>query len=373
MLAVLRRGRSLRIDSIGKIFEPGKPVRLASSREAVYLHEAHGERVQVIPPLACYGVRKGQDVRRVERWELRRWQEQGWRVVQRPAGVETGGTVLVIRTMGLGDVLMLTPALGALHRELGSPVQVATYARYVPLLWGNKDVEAAYPIGTDYMPERFGACADLNWGPERHELAETVPRQDILAEMLGVKPEDRRPRYRIAASEQAWARGMVSSWARPIVGIQVHASCPTRSYPAALMAVLVGKLRKLGGTVVLLGEWDSIGGEAGVRDLVGRLSLRQLAAVIGVCDCLVCPDSGLLHLAEAVGTRYVGLFGPVPSWLRMSGYCAGVTVDGSAQLGCEPCFDRARCKHARGPACLWALTPEVICELVAEVLADTAT
>ncbi len=51
--------------------------------------------------------------------------------------------------------------------------------------------------------------------------------------------------------------------------------------------------------------------EAPVLDLCGALhGLEEVAAVLERCDLLVCGDSPLLHLAAAVGTPSVGLFGP---------------------------------------------------------------
>lgn len=48
----------------------------------------------------------------------------------------------------------------------------------------------------------------------------------------------------------------------------------------------------------------------GVVDFSGERDLRVTAAIIARCDVLVAADGPLLHLAAAVGTRCVGLFGP---------------------------------------------------------------
>lgn len=57
--------------------------------------------------------------------------------------------------------------------------------------------------------------------------------------------------------------------------------------------------------------------ESTALDLCGELaSLAEVAAVLERCDLLVCGDSPLLHLAAAVGTPSVGLFGPTSGALR---------------------------------------------------------
>ncbi|MBV8195415.1 MAG: glycosyltransferase family 9 protein [Candidatus Dormibacteraeota bacterium] len=47
-----------------------------------------------------------------------------------------------------------------------------------------------------------------------------------------------------------------------------------------------------------------------VADMSGELDLRIVAAIVSHCDLLVAADSPLLHIAAAVGTPAVGLFGP---------------------------------------------------------------
>jgi ADP-heptose:LPS heptosyltransferase len=55
---------------------------------------------------------------------------------------------------------------------------------------------------------------------------------------------------------------------------------------------------------------------ASAVDLSGQLDLRVVAAVLARCDLLVGGDTPLLHIAAAVGTPAVGLFGPTDGRLR---------------------------------------------------------
>jgi ADP-heptose:LPS heptosyltransferase len=76
--------------------------------------------------------------------------------------------------------------------------------------------------------------------------------------------------------------------------------------------------QRYGAGVVLLGEVDDrplidavlIDCATPVLDLSGKLNLVEMAAVAERCDLLIACDSPLLHLAAAVGTPTVGLFGP---------------------------------------------------------------
>ena len=51
-------------------------------------------------------------------------------------------------------------------------------------------------------------------------------------------------------------------------------------------------------------------------DLCGELDLATTGAVIARCDLLIATDTPLLHLAAAVGTASVGLFGPTEGRVR---------------------------------------------------------
>jgi ADP-heptose:LPS heptosyltransferase len=48
-------------------------------------------------------------------------------------------------------------------------------------------------------------------------------------------------------------------------------------------------------------------------DLVGQLSLPEVAACLARCTLFVGNDSGLMHLAASAGTATIGLFGPTPA------------------------------------------------------------
>jgi ADP-heptose:LPS heptosyltransferase len=91
--------------------------------------------------------------------------------------------------------------------------------------------------------------------------------------------------------------------------------------------------------------------------LVGRLSLTQLTAVLREVDLMISVDSGPMHIAAAVGTPVVGLFGPTDP--RRTGPLGPGSVL-RRELPCSPCLQR-RCRIADTYLCMRDLT-------VAEVL-----
>ncbi|MFZ4478296.1 MAG: lipopolysaccharide heptosyltransferase II [Rhodoferax sp.] len=144
---------------------------------------------------------------------------------------------------------------------------------------------------------------------------------------------------------------------------------PAKRWPATHFAELAIGLER---PIVLLGSdkeaalCDEIAacanaGRAGqCLNLAGRTSLTQAFAVIAGADCVVSNDSGLMHVAAALGVRQVAIFGsssPLhtpPLNARASVLWLKNDPDHRPALDCAPCFERS-CPlgHTR---CLTAIT-----------------
>jgi ADP-heptose:LPS heptosyltransferase len=113
------------------------------------------------------------------------------------------------------------------------------------------------------------------------------------------------------------------------------------------------------------GEADLTGRVAaaasGALDLGGRTDLVDLAALLSLCDLVVTNDTGPMHLAGAVGTPTVSLWGPSdPREVRQVG-APDVRVTGPG-LPCKPCY-RNDCAR-RGPGTLLADAHEECMRLI---------
>jgi len=74
-----------------------------------------------------------------------------------------------------------------------------------------------------------------------------------------------------------------------------------------------------------------------VINLAGKTSLRELMALIELCDVFLTNDSGPMHMAAALGTKLVALFGST-SDVKTGPYNGGVVVHKRAS--CSPCYKR---------------------------------
>jgi 3-deoxy-D-manno-octulosonic-acid transferase/heptosyltransferase-1 len=98
-------------------------------------------------------------------------------------------------------------------------------------------------------------------------------------------------------------------------------------------------------------------------NLGGRTTLRELACIYREAALLVTTDSGPMHLAAAVGTPIVALFGPTDP-ARTGPYGPGRRIIRKG-LSCSPCF-RKRCET---PRCMTDISAEEVFTAVKEMLA----
>ncbi|MGD2045256.1 MAG: glycosyltransferase family 9 protein [Gemmatimonadota bacterium] len=157
-------------------------------------------------------------------------------------------------------------------------------------------------------------------------------------------PADRVDRWRASLPKGA------------LVGLFPGANAPARRWPVERFAEVAHVLVSQGVHVVALGGRSEraltarVGeSEGAALDLGGRTDLVDLAAILSVCDLVITNDTGPMHLAGAVGTATVSLWGSSdPCEVRQTG--AGDTPVTGADLPCKPCY-RNEC-HRRGPGTL---------------------
>lgn len=99
-------------------------------------------------------------------------------------------------------------------------------------------------------------------------------------------------------------------------------------------------------------------------DLAGKLSISELAALLESSDLMVTNDTGPMHLAAAVGTPVIALFGPgKPNRYAPYGP-TGCHIVIHHPIDCSPCTD-FHCAHRR---CMKAIHPEEVLSAVEQRL-----
>lgn len=184
---------------------------------------------------------------------------------------------------------------------------------------------------TDRLPDRkaLGDCHEVEYNLELLQpLGIPLPSVPVL-------------RCPVSVDHHTEIMDMLKAWriqeTDRLVAVHPWTSAPRKQWPVERFRQLLDGLRARGlVTVVIGGEEERHQASALLRDsepnvidAVGRLSLPQLAALLSRVRVLVSNDSGPVHLAAAVGTPTVVLFGagqPATGSVRWGPWGAGHTV-----------------------------------------------
>ena len=158
---------------------------------------------------------------------------------------------------------------------------------------------------------------------------------------------------------------------QPLICINPMAKWDTKLWPTERFAVLADRLAEHFQTLpVFTGSLDD---RAAVRnilsgmkfpavDLSGQTSLKTLAALYEKADIVISTDTGPMHLAAAVETPVVALFGPTAPWRTGPlGHIHQVIRSG---IPCSPCFKR-QCPTT---ACMRQIDVDRVVESVSAIL-----
>jgi heptosyltransferase II len=102
------------------------------------------------------------------------------------------------------------------------------------------------------------------------------------------------------------------------------------------------------------------------RDMTGP-DLRNAILALAAADVAISNDSGLLHVAAALGTRTIGIFGPTSPWHWAPLNPIAATVQAPVQLDCQPCHKPTCYKvHHR---CMRDIAPDTVLDVTQRALA----
>ncbi len=317
---------------------------------------------------------------------------------------------LVIQTAFLGDVILTTPLLAALADQHG-PVDVVTTPIAAPLLETHPAVAQVIPYdkrgaGVRSLSQRLkGARYQRAYLPHRSLRTATLALLARIPSRIGFsggwsflytearpKPRTGHETDRLLALANG-ASGVYPPQLRPTAADEQAAAALIEGAFVALAPGSIwgskrwpyfGELaRRLADytPVVVVGGQDDVGlgeqirraaeGGEGRRRVVnacGKLTLRQSAALIGQASALVTNDSAPLHVATAMGTPIVALFGPTVTAFGFGPVRAGDVAVGVDGLQCRPCSSHGPPQCPLGHhRCLRELTVEAVLAAIEDI------
>jgi ADP-heptose:LPS heptosyltransferase len=265
-----------------------------------------------------------------------------------------GAVVTVVRSMGLGDVLMVLPVIRALKRDYPHlSFRYCVGSAYAPLLQGIDFLHEIVPIIE--MQGKVSNVIELRGLSERHEKRKLVDRIDIFAEYCGVHVHDYRFPITVTREERDAGRALIGGDG-PTIALAVRGSSRPRTWPLDHVREFATRAARDGFRVVVLdgGEYE-MPEHPRIVNLTGKLGLLHVKQVLAAADWTVAPDTGLVHLSEAVGTKCLAIYSTTPPALRI-GHYRHVKALWRKDLPCIPCWDRG----CEGLPCLREITPEIV-------------
>lgn len=328
---------------------------------------------------------------------------------------------LVIQTSFLGDTILTTPLITELGKR--GPVDVVTTPAAASLLRYHPDIRSVVPYdkrGVDagvfgflrtarrlrkfgyeaaYLAQGsvrsgalamavgvsrrvgFASSAGRRFYSERVELREDLHHSARLLSLAGVRPSPTdviRPRLypgipERGAVDRLLAFHEVHDDGPPLVALAPASVWATKRWPfyAELARELAPRAR-----VVIIGSREDVAlsdevcaAVPGAINAAGMLSLLGSAELIRRCNLLVSNDSAPLHLASAVDTPTVAIFGPTVPAFGFGPLAKDSTTVGRDGLACRPC-DRhgpRRCPLGHWK-CMREITPGDVAARVIDIL-----
>jgi heptosyltransferase II len=268
----------------------------------------------------------------------------------------------------------------AQHRALSRRLGAEDYgmALIMPRTW--KSALAPYLAG---IPERvgffgevrLGLLNDVRWN--ERVLPRMVDRCAALALPRGAALPAQWPLAELLvppAEVADWRCRLGLSSSEPLVALAPGAVGPSKRWPVGAYAALARRLAEQGSTIGVVGGPDEkplaaeIAAGAGekVRDLTGP-DLRSAVLALAAAEAAVSNDSGLLHVAAALGTPAIGIFGPTSPWHWAPLNPLAATIEAANPPDCRPCHKpTCRFGHHR---CMRDIDPEQVLEATRAVLA----
>ena len=304
--------------------------------------------------------------------------------------------VVICRMVGIGDVICTLPMCDEVRRRHPGKLLVFVTAepwrdivilsRSADLVYGNKSW--AYPFFK--MPARiklFG-LVDTIYNPQTsgervHKGGMTRHLIEDLAESCGFTVTARQPRLYPSAdliekTRIAYGLDRNVTAERLLIGINPGPNWPVKEWQAYKWQKLINNIHSEYDAVIIQfgtnkgdgsSEYDHL---TGVKSVASRLSGAEIVALIADCDLMISIDSGPVHVAGAVGTPVVGLFGPLNPTLILPPDSPALGL--YSDVPCLFCFNRTPvinwltgCPH--DIACMKKLEDQTVFEAVKSMLA----
>lgn len=276
-----------------------------------------------------------------------------------PGLVAAGAEVSMLAPPATAPLAQRMPGVAAVHKlaashgAFGWAARRAAARRLVPLGFERAIVlpntwKSALAPALARIPQRTGFIGEVRFGLlndwRRLDQVRWPRLVDRFAALADVAPSPPRLNADVSASRRLRRKLGLAGTGSVVALCPGAAFGPAKRWPASHFAALAGRCVEAGSEVWVLGgpsdapAGAAIAASAPVRDLTGRTTLLEAVDLLAVANAVVSNDSGLMHVAAAVGRPLTAIYGSTtPAFTPpLAAQVAVVERD----LPCRPCFAR---------------------------------
>lgn len=325
--------------------------------------------------------------------------------------------ILIIKPGAMGDLLQLTPTIRGLRKRfpdarigilVGNNASIDLFRHHPDVadvlvydrrgehrsfsallsLW-KKIRNCSYDLVINFQRSNLKTwfltsaalpCRILTYHKTRNMVIHAVRDHLKTVEPLGIYPDGEQLDLYLAPEDRQHATALFESHGldkRQVIAFNPGASHPVNRWGTAQFAALADRVsNELNAAVIIVGgggdtplahDIDRLSGSHPLV-LTGTTTLLQLGAVLEKSALLVSGDTGPMHMATAVRTPVIALFGAAdPSRTGPTG--SGHRVLQARDLACVPCRSR-KCNNTHHMGCMERITVDDVFEAVREMLAQ---
>lgn len=335
--------------------------------------------------------------------------------------------ILVIKLSAIGDVILSIPSLRSIrakYKDAAIKVLVGLQAREVldrcpyitdrivcDLKGKDKGIKGAWNLSGELRKCSFDIVIDLQNNKKSHLLAflsmaplrygydngkfsfllnnrikndapylDPIEHQFRVLKLAGIKPLDKHLELWPSSSDDEKVNNFLNdNWIKPaqdIIGINIRASSrwAAKNWPPKYIAELCDRLAKeFNVRTILTGIREDASLAEEIKEAAsskpimaaGKTGILELASLIKRCKVYITPDSAPMHIASAVGTPFLALFGPTDPVRHIAPSKNYIVI--KKDLKCSPCYNPNCMKKAR---CMNNITVDEVFQEVKNILAQ---
>ena len=180
---------------------------------------------------------------------------------------------------------------------------------------------------------------------------------------------DLRPRIFLSAGEKQAAGKMLLDICgnTPVLALHPYATHPAKAWPAENWQTLISLLVARQISWVIIGSSHKPLMPHNLRDLTSKTDISRTCALLSRCSALITADSGPMHLAQAVNTPVVAMFGPTT---REWGFYPTGKKDTilEKEMPCRPCSLHGRTHGHCAASCMSSIQPEEVLSAIEQIV-----